>query len=175
MEEKFKLSIKWVQFPLHPETPKEGLSLEELFAGRDLDIPAIQQHLRELMRLEGLPYGNRTHTYNSRLAQELSKWGEKFPESSLLNQKIFEAYFVNGQNLADQNLLINLAGEAGLSTQEAVAVLENRSYKEAVDFDWMRSRQIGISGVPTFVIGQYGISGAQSYEILERFVVENTV
>ena len=69
------MSIKWVQFPLHPETPQEGLSLEELFAGRDLDIPAIQEHLKELMRLEGLPYGNRTHTYNSRLAQELSKWG----------------------------------------------------------------------------------------------------
>ncbi len=104
------MSIKWVQFPLHPETPKEGLSLEELFAGRDLDIPAIQEHLRELMRLEGLPYGNRTHTYNSRLAQELSKWGKDFQQSSMLNQKIFEAYFVDGQNLADQDLLAKLAG-----------------------------------------------------------------
>ena len=169
------MSIKWVQFPLHPETPQEGLSLEELFAGRGLDIPAIQGHLRELMRLEGLPYGNRTHTYNSRLAQELSKWGERFSESSMLNQKIFEAYFVNGQNLADQDLLAKLAGEAGLSTHEATEVLENRVYKEAVDIDWMRSRQIGISGVPTFVMGKYGISGAQSHEMLERFVVENTV
>ena len=120
------MSIRWIQFPLHPETPQKGLSLEELFAGRDLDIQAIQGHLRELMRLEGLPYGNRTHTYNSRLAQELSKWGERFPESSLLNQKIFEAYFVDGQNLANQNLLVKLAGEAGLSTQEASEVLENR-------------------------------------------------
>ena len=169
------MSIKWVQFPLHPETPQEGLSLEELFTGRDLDIPSIQGHLRELMRLEGLPYGNRTHTYNSRLAQELSKWGERFPESSLLNQKIFEAYFVDGQNLANQNLLVKLAGEAGLSTQEATKVLEKRVFKEAVDIDWMRSRQIGISVVPTFVIGKYGISGAQPYEMLERFVVKNTV
>ena len=154
------MSIKWVQFPLHPETPQEGLSLEELFTGRDVDIPAIQGHLRELMRLEGLPYGNRTHTYNSRLAQELSKWGGEFSESSMLNQKIFEAYFVDGQNLADQDLLAKLAGEAGLSTQEASEVLENHLYKEVVDIDWMRSGQIGISAVPTFVIGQYGISGA---------------
>ena len=168
------MSIKWVQFPLHPETPQEGLSLEELFAGRNLDIPAIQGNLRELMRLERLPYGNRTHTYNSRLAQELSKWGERFPESSLLNQKIFEAYFVDGQNLANQNLLVKLAGEAGLSTQEAREVLENRVFKEAVDIDWMRSRQTGISGVPTFVIGQYRIAGAKSYKMLEQFVVKNT-
>ena len=175
MEEKFKLSIRWIQFPLHPETPQKGLSLEELFAGRDLDIQAIQGHLRELMRLEGLPYGNRTHTYNSRLVQELSKWGQRFPESSLLNQKIFEAYFVDGQNLANQNLLVKLAGEAGLSTQEAREVLENRVFKEAVDIDWMRSRQTGISGVPTFVIGQCRITGAKSYEMLERFVVKNTL
>ena len=168
------MSIRWIQFPLHPETPQKGLSLEELFAGRDLDIQAIQGHLRELMRLEGLPYGNRTHTYNSRLAQELSKWGERFPESLLLNQKIFEAYFVDGQNLANQNLLVKLAGEAGLSTQEAREVLENRVFKEAVDIDWMRSRQTGISGVPTFVIGQFRITGAKSCEMLERFVVKNT-
>ena len=168
------MSIRWIQFPLHPETPQKGLSLEELFAGRDLDIQAIQGHLRELMRLEGLPYGNRTHTYNSRLAQELSKWGERFPESLLLNQKIFEAYFVDGQNLANQNLLVKLAGEAGLSTQEAREVLENRVFKEAVDIDWIRSRQTGISGVPTFVRGQYRITGAKSYEMLERFVVKNT-
>ena len=168
------MSIKWVQFPLHPETPQEGLSLEELFAGRDLDIPAIQGHLRELMRLEGLPYGNRTHTYNSRLAQELSKWGEKFSESSMLNQKIFEAYFVDGQNLADQDLLAKLDGEAGLSTQEVTEVLGNRLYKKAVDIDWMKARHSGISAAPTFVIGQYGISAAHPYEMLERFVVENT-
>ena len=55
--------------------------------------------------------------------------GERFPESSLLNQKIFEAYFVDGQNLANQNLLVKLAGEAGLSTQEAREVLENRVFK----------------------------------------------
>ena len=42
---------------------------------------------------------------------------EKFSESSMLNQKIFEAYFVDGQNLADQDLLAKLAGEVGLSTQ----------------------------------------------------------
>ena len=169
------MSVKWVHFPLHPETPNEGLSLEELFAGRDLDIPAIKRHQRKLMGFEGLPYGNRTHTFNSRLAQELSKWGERFSQSSMLNHMIFEAYFVHGQNLADIKLLVKLAGEVGLSTQDAEKVLRNRTYKEEVDFDWLKSRQIGISGVPTFVFGKYVISGAQSYEILERFVVENTL
>ena len=45
--------------------------------------------------------------------------GGRIPRSSLLNHKIFEAYFIGGQNLANQNLKVKLAGEAGLSTQEA--------------------------------------------------------
>ena len=60
----------------------------------------------------------KSNTYCSGLAQELSKWGERFSESSMPNQKIFEAYFVDGQNLADQNLLVKLAGEAGLSKKK---------------------------------------------------------
>ena len=65
--------MRWVFFPLHPDTPAAGQSLDVLFAGRHLDLQAVQQRLADLMRAEGLPYGERTHTYNSRLAQELGK------------------------------------------------------------------------------------------------------
>ena len=57
----------------------------------------MKQRMSGLMAEEKLPYGSRTHTYNSRLAQELSKWGESFPEGEVLNRKLFEAYFVKGQ------------------------------------------------------------------------------
>ena len=101
--------------------------------------------------------------------------GGKIFRDFMLNQKIFEGYFLDGQNLAVQDLLVELTGEAGLSKKEATEVLENCVYKEAVDTDWMRSRQIRILGVPTFVIGQYRISGARPYVMLECFVVENTL
>jgi len=88
--------VIWTHFPLHPETPDSGLSLEELFRGRGYEIEAMKQRMSGLMAEENLPYGNRSHTYNSRLAQELSKWGESFPEGEALNLKLFEAYFVEG-------------------------------------------------------------------------------
>jgi hypothetical protein len=63
--------VRCVYFPLHPETPPEGTPLTELFAGRNLDIKAMHARMKGLMDAEGLPYSVRTHTYNSRLAQEL--------------------------------------------------------------------------------------------------------
>ena len=59
------MRVRWVHFPLHPETPAEGRSLKDLFAGRNYDIEARQREMRARMEAEGLPYGNRTMTYNS--------------------------------------------------------------------------------------------------------------
>jgi len=49
-------------------------------------------------------------------------------------------------------------------------VLEQRSFKEAIDRDWELSRRYGITGVPTFVAGRHGVVGAQPYEVLEQLV-----
>ena len=68
--------MRWVHVPLHPETPPEGRTLEALFAGRGVDIEAMYTRMKGLMDAEGLPYGRRTHTYNSRLAQELGSWAD---------------------------------------------------------------------------------------------------
>ena len=65
------VKIEWVHFPLHPDTPAEGRSLADLFAGRNVDRKAMHAQMKARMDAEGLPYGERTMTYNSRLAQEL--------------------------------------------------------------------------------------------------------
>jgi predicted DsbA family dithiol-disulfide isomerase len=51
-------------------------------------------------------------------------------------------------------------------------VLESRSFKDAVDADWDKSRQYGVTGVPTFVVGRQGVVGAQPYETLEKLLQE---
>jgi len=66
------VTVEWVHFPLHPETPVEGgRLLSELFAGRSLDLTAMHAQMKARMDAEGLPYGERTRTYNNHLAQEL--------------------------------------------------------------------------------------------------------
>jgi predicted DsbA family dithiol-disulfide isomerase len=164
------VTIKWVHFPLHPDTPIEGKSLADLFAGRGFDIAKKQAEMRERMEAEGLPYGNRTHTYNSRLAQEIGAWADTQPGGDAIHDAIFRAYFVDGKNIGDKDVLADLAKSVGLDRAAALKVLEDRSFKEAVDADWDKSRQYGVTGVPTFVAGRHGVVGAQPYEALEQLV-----
>jgi len=73
LKQTFEIDATLVHFPLHPETPMEGRSMTEVYAGRNVDPEAMYTRMKRLMNEEGLPYGRRTHTYNSRLAQELGK------------------------------------------------------------------------------------------------------
>ncbi len=162
--------MKWVHFPLHPETPAEGQSLEQLFAGRGVDIDAMYQRMKGLMDAEGLPYGQRTHTYNSRLAQELGVWADSQKGGDALHDALYRAYFVAVRNIGDIEVLVDIVQSVGLDAQEARHALEERRYSEAVDADWNRSRAIGVTGVPTFVAGGHGVVGAQPYEALEQLL-----
>ena len=162
--------MHWTHFPLHPDTPDSGLSLEDLFQGRGYDIKAMKQRMSALMTEENLAYGNRSHTYNSRLAQELAKWGESFPEGEALNLKLFEAYFAEGRNLAEPDVLLDVAEVAGLPLEAAEEVIRQRSFRDAVDTDWKRAHELGVTGVPTFVSGNRGLVGAQPYEALVQLI-----
>ena len=165
------VTIEWVHFPLHPETPAEGRALADLFAGRSPEQrQAMQAQMKARMEAEGLPYGERTHTYNSRLAQELGKWAETQPGGEKLHDALYRAYFVDMKNIGDPEVLVALAESVGLSGNDARAVLAERRFKDDVDADWMKSRQYGVTGVPTFVAGGYGVVGAQPYEALARLL-----
>ena len=162
--------MRWTNFPLHPETPDSGIPLEELFQGRGYDIEEMKQRMSGLMAEENLPYGNRSHTYNSRFAQELAKWGESFPEGEAMNLKIFEAYFAEGRNLAEPVELLEVAEAAGLDRDAAEEMIRKRSFRDAVDADWKRAHELGVTGVPTFVSGNRGLVGAQPYEALVQLI-----
>jgi len=170
LKQTFDITVKLVHFPLHPETPAEGRSMAELYAGRNTDPEAMYRRMKGLMDAEGLPYGRRTHTYNSRLAQELGTWAETQPGGAALHEALYKAYFVEARNIGDPEILVEIAQSVGLPAEEACAVLAERRFKDAVDADWAKSRDYGVTGVPTFVAGGYGVVGAQPYEVLEQLL-----
>jgi predicted DsbA family dithiol-disulfide isomerase len=165
------VKVEWVHFPLHPETPQEGQALADLFRGRSPEQrKAMHAQMKARMDAEGLPYGERTHTYNSRLSQELGKWADTQPGGEAFHDAMFRAYFVEARDISQPSVLLEIVQQVGLSVDGAREVLEKRTFKDAVDADWKLSRQYGITGVPTFVVGRRGVVGAQPYEVLEQLV-----
>lgn len=164
----YPVDIRWIHFPLHPETPLQGKSLAELFAGRD--IAPMKKRLQELMAEAGLPYGERTHTYNSRLAQELGKWADSQEGGEAIHDALFKAYFVDAVNISDVDELVRIADSVGLDPEQAREIIENREFEKQVDADWLRSRETGVTGVPTFYANELVVVGCQPYETLEKFV-----
>jgi predicted DsbA family dithiol-disulfide isomerase len=170
LQKEHNVKVEWVHFPLHPETPAEGRSLADLFAGRNVDRKAMHAQMKARMDGEGLPYGERTMTYNSRLAQELGKWADTQPGGEALHDALFRAYFVEARDISQPAVLLEIAERVGLPVEGAREVLEKRTFKAAIDADWALSRRYGVTGVPTFVAGRHGVVGAQPYEVLEELV-----
>ena len=127
----------------------------------------MRRRLVALMSAEGLEYGDRTHTYNSRLAQELAAWGDEAGVTDPLHDALFRAYFVKAQNVGSIDVLVDIAESVGLEATEARSVLEDRRYESTIDAHWVRARSVGVTGVPTFVADGIGVVGAQPYEALE--------
>jgi len=175
LKKNYNVEIQWKAFPLHPETPEEGRTLEELFAGRNIDIAQAMARLKSVADELGLPLGQRKKTYNSRLAQELGKWAESEGKGDEFHDAVFRAYFVDAKNIGKVDVLAGLAKSVSLTEKEARKALQTRAFKEAVDVDWARSRELGITAVPTFVIDHHAVVGAQPYEVLEQFLKNNGV
>jgi predicted DsbA family dithiol-disulfide isomerase len=175
LKNQYDLKVRWRAFPLHPETPEEGLTLEELFAGRNIHIPVVLARLKMVADELGLPWGDRMKTYNSRSAQELGKWAEDKGKGDEFHKAVFHAYFAEGRNIAKKDVLSELAGNVGLVKEEAYEILESRSFKAAVDEDWRLSREWGITAVPTFFIHGERLVGAKPYDVLEELVRKHNV
>ena len=170
LKEAFNIDVKLVHFPLHPETPQEGNSVAEMYAKRGLDPKAMYDRMKGLMDGEGLPYGQRANTYNSRRAQELGKWADTQPGGEAIHDALYKAYFVDNHNIAEIDILVGIVEAVGLSGEEARTVLDEERFKDAVDADWEKSRQYGVTGVPTFVAGGHGLVGAQPYEAIAHML-----
>lgn len=169
LREEFNLQVQWRVFPLHPETPEEGLELAELFAGRG-DIDAMLQRVQQVAGELGLPFGTRTRTFNSRRAQELGKWAEQQGVGETYHKAVYQAYFVDGCNIAAPEVLAAIAGSIGLDPCKAKQVIDNHSYAVHVDEDWQRAEELGVTAVPTCVYRQQALVGFQDYVNYRRLL-----
>lgn len=165
----FDLDCRYRPFPLHPETPDEGISLEQLFGGR-LDIPAAMARLEQVATSLDLDFGRRDHTYNSRKAQELGIWVEQNGRFKDYENAVYRAYFVEGRNIAKTEELMRIIACLGLDVDQARQTLLTGSYSAEIDKIWDLAVSSGVRAVPTLRCEGRELVGFQSIEACRQLI-----
>ncbi|MCF7931053.1 MAG: DsbA family oxidoreductase [Acholeplasmataceae bacterium] len=168
---KDQVEVIYKAYQLNPNAPKvmEGTAYESFAKGHGTTPELAKQKFemfQENAKTVGLEYRydmiQMTNTFD---AHRLAKWANKFGQEDLLTNRLMKAYFTDGLNIADLKTLEELALEIGLDQAEAHTVLASNQYKDQVVAEQQESRQLGVQGVPFFVLNRkYGISGAQQKE-----------
>lgn len=123
----------------------------------------------------GMPFNGCDWLYNTRLAQELGLWAASKNRGSEFHEAAFKAYFVDGKNISDIAVLTQVAGSIGLPVEKAAEVLQTREFGGKVDADWELSAKKSISAVPTIIVNNDRLVGAQTYETLADLMASNGV
>jgi predicted DsbA family dithiol-disulfide isomerase len=171
LKEKFNLDVEWQPFELHPEIPKEGLFTDNMPLPRDYLEMALA-NVKRLADEDGLELKFSDKWPNSRLALFISEFARskgKFDEFHVL---VLDAFWKEGKDIGDLSLLLDLAGSIGLNKEKILEYLESDEPINKLREALTKLSGYGISGVPTFFIGDRIVVGAQPYEVFERVIKE---
>jgi predicted DsbA family dithiol-disulfide isomerase len=170
-----EVKVVWHAFELDPAAPPErdpsvshaarlakkyGISLEQARAN--------SERLSQVTRAEGITFDfEHIRSGNTFDAHRLVHLGHERGRQDAVKERLLKAYLEEGALMSDPATLVRLAGEAGLDEGEAADVLASDLFGDAVREDENQARELGISGVPCFVLdGRFAVSGAQSAQIL---------
>jgi predicted DsbA family dithiol-disulfide isomerase len=163
-------TIRWRAFQLNPAMPADGMERQSYLAvkfGSAAEAQRLYATIGQVGAVEGIDFRfDRIHvTPNTVDAHRLIRYAEAQERDDAVTEALFHAYFLDGRDVGDQAVLADLAEEAGLDRAEALAFLAAGDGADAVRGEDMRARQLGIEGVPCFIVDRrYAISGAQEPE-----------
>ncbi|MDD3107279.1 MAG: DsbA family oxidoreductase [Candidatus Izemoplasmatales bacterium] len=168
---KDKVEVVFKAYQLNPNAPKimKGSAYESFASSHNMSINDAKKRFQmftENAKKVGLVYDydhiQMTNTFD---AHRIAKWANTFGKEQVITDRFMKAYFSEGKNLADFETLLIMVKELGLDFETAKLVLSSNQYEDVVKAQMAESKEIGVQGVPFFVINRkYGVSGAQPEE-----------
>ena len=165
MQETHDVELDWRGFELHPDTPPGGRALADMFGAAR--AKAMGDHLRRFAAGMGVPdlrVGDRSP--NTRLALALAEHARDRGRLHELRRALMDAFWRRGEDLEDRGVLAAAAQAAGLDPAAAMASLEDPAIVKRVDAMGREAARAGVTGIPTFDLGELRVVGCQPYEVL---------
>lgn len=165
---KDKITIEWKSFELDPtmETRADMSALEHFKQVKGVDASTVANmfaNVTNMAKTVGLDFQfGKMIPANSLNAHRLLHLAKKYNLVDTTKEALLKAHLVEGENIDDSEFLIKIAVHVGLEPVEVTTMLDSEDFTYEVRQDQMEARNLGVNGVPFFVMdNKYGISGAQ--------------
>ena len=166
---KDKVVVEWKSFQLDPSAPKRSADdmytmLEKKKGGTREQMKAMVSGIVDRAKTLGLDYNmEKAVMVNTFDAHRLIQLAKTKGLGDAMEERLFKGYFTDGADLSDQTMLQRLGEEVGLAESDVAALWTGNAFGEAVKADGSEGQQLGVRGVPFFVIDRkYAVSGAQA-------------
>jgi predicted DsbA family dithiol-disulfide isomerase len=172
-----KAIVRWHPFELNPDLPYEGIErksyVEAKFGGRER-AAAIYARVREAGAQAGIAFDFDAirRQPNTRQAHRLIAWVQASTgDAGALVERLFRAYFIEGEFIGDRDTLIRLASEAGLDQTAVRGWLDSSRGNDEIAQAELRAQELGINGVPFFIFnGRVALSGAHPPQMMREAI-----
>jgi len=160
IEREFEVDVSWWPYELHPETPAGGADVSNLLHGSRLSRE-YRDHLKDYAASAGIELASRDHVSNSHRALELSEFAKDHGHFEEVHSRLFTAYFEEGLDIGDEEVLEGIAGNAGLDLGAWRSETELGRYGSLIDHSTSLARQKGFTSTPTVILdNRFMIPGA---------------
>jgi predicted DsbA family dithiol-disulfide isomerase len=168
-EPELDVAVRWHPFQLNPDMPEGGMPRASYLAakfGGGARAAEIYSRVRAVGIEVGIPFAFERIAMqpNTLQAHRLIAWAQArggLDAASVLVERLFHAYFIDGAFLGDRDELVRVAGMAGFDQAEARAMLASDEGSDTVEAEDREARSVGIQGVPFFIFnGRIAVSGA---------------
>jgi predicted DsbA family dithiol-disulfide isomerase len=170
--------VRWRPYQLDPTIPPEGLDRQAYMRAKFGDRPRLAEAHARLQALGAeagiaFDFAAIRRSPNTLDAHRLIRFADEAGAADAVVEKLFAAYFENGADIGDREVLVRLASEAGLDSEAVRARLAGDEGAEEVGREIEAAQKLGVSGVPFFIFAaKYAVSGAQSHDVLLQAIAE---
>jgi predicted DsbA family dithiol-disulfide isomerase len=177
LDGKVSANIHFQPFELNPQMAPEGEDIAEHIRKKYGSTPEQFARNQENIRARGAALGfefrmdKRSRTYNTFDAHRLLHWADLEGKGAAMKHALFDAYFTEGENVSDRDVLVRAAQKAGLSPERANQILDSNEFADDVRKQEQFYIANGVQGVPAVIINdRHLISGGQPPEVFEQAI-----